>query len=135
MTMIEYLDSAEGVGESHIAGFFIGWKKVPPPSVHLKVLRNSAHVIVARDIESLTVVGFITALTDGVMTAYIPLLEVLPSHQNQGIGSELMRRMLEKLGGMYMIDLLCEVEMQSFYEKFGMQKTQGMMIRNMHESN
>ncbi len=133
--MIEYLDSATDVNESQLEGFFVGWKKVPPPSVHLKVLRDSAHVILARDTETLKVVGFITALTDGVMTAYIPLLEVLPSYQNQGIGSELMRRMLEKLGGMYMIDLLCEVEMQSFYEKFGMQKTQGMMIRNIHESN
>ncbi len=31
------------------------------------------------------VVGFITAISDGVISAYIPLLEVLPKYQNMKI--------------------------------------------------
>ena len=43
------------------------------------------------------VVGFVTAITDGVSCAYIPHLEVLPEWQGDGSGTELMRRMMAKL--------------------------------------
>ena len=55
---------------------------------------------------------------------------VLPDYQNKGIGSELMRIMLDRLQEFYMIDLLCDAKLQSFYEKLGMQKVTGMCIRN-----
>lgn len=124
-----YTDSIEGITEDQLYGFFVGWAKIPSPSVHLKVLQNSDFIVLAKDSESGKVVGFINAISDHVMTAYIPMLEVLPEYQSKGIGSELMRRMLEKLKGMYMVDLLCEPEMQLFYERFGMKKTTAMMIR------
>ena len=77
-----------------------------------------------------TIVGFVTAISDGVLAAYVPLLEVLPSHQKQGIGQELMRRMLETLDRLYMVDLLCDDNLQPFYEKLGMRRSKGMMVRN-----
>ena len=55
---------------------------------------------------------------------------VLPDYQSKGIGSELMRIMLDRLQEFYMIDLLCDAKLQSFYEKLGMQKVTGMCIRN-----
>jgi predicted N-acetyltransferase YhbS len=58
------------------------------------------------------------------------LLEVLPQYQGQGIGRELVVRMLEKLDGLYMIDLTCDLKLQPFYKKMGMQPHTGMMIRN-----
>lgn len=133
MRNITYSDSVEGVTEDQLQGFFVGWVKVPPPSVHLKALQNSDFVVLAKDADTGKVIGFINALSDQVMTAYVPMIEVLPEYQSEGIGSELMRRMLEKLKDMYMVDLLCEADMQAFYERFGMKKTTGMMIRNMHE--
>jgi hypothetical protein len=48
----------------------------------------------------------------------------------QGIGDELVRRMLWLLDGMYMIDLLCDRRLQPFYEQLGMVRATGMMIRN-----
>ncbi len=49
-------------------------------------------------------------------------------------GSELMKRMLDKLNDMYMVDLLCDADIQSFYERFAIhQKTTAMLFRNMHE--
>ncbi|MBA2682288.1 MAG: GNAT family N-acetyltransferase, partial [Ktedonobacteraceae bacterium] len=71
-----------------------------------------------------------TAITDHVLCAYIPLLEVLPSYQGQGIGTELVRRMLEKLNNIYMVDLLCDPDLQPFYARAGMQPTTGMLLRN-----
>ena len=76
------------------------------------------------------VVGFINALSDGVLAAYIPLLEVLPSHQHQGIGTELIRRMLNILDGLYMTDLLCDRSLEAFYSRFGMKPGFAMMVRN-----
>jgi len=74
--------------------------------------------------------GFINAISDGVLSAYIPLLEVLPAYKNRGIGSELVKRMLEKIKDYYMIDLTCDPELQSFYKKFNMIPSNGMMLRN-----
>jgi len=35
----------------------------------------------------------------------------------------------ERLDGLYMVDLLCDVELQSFYESLGMRPATGMSIR------
>ena len=58
------------------------------------------------------------------------MLEVLPEYQNQGIGKTLVKKMLDQLKHLYMIDLLCDENLQGYYEKLGMNKAQGMMIRN-----
>jgi predicted N-acetyltransferase YhbS len=76
------------------------------------------------------VVGFITAITDGVLAAYIPLLEVLPEYQGRGIGKTLVRMLLKRLDGIYMIDLLCNPDLQPFYSEFGMRAMSGMAVRN-----
>ena len=110
-------------------GFFVDWTSKPSPQVHLNILHGSSHVVVAIDEESDQVVGFVTAIGDGVLSAYVPLLEVLPEYQNRGIGSELMRRMLEQLTGLYMVDVLCDAELQAYYARFGMQRAVGMCIR------
>ena len=130
MTTIQYLESAEAITEDDLRGFFVGWPNPPTPATHLRILRNSQHVVIATEANSGTVVGFITAISDGVLSAYIPFLEVLPSHQGEGIGSELTRRMLERLKDLYMVDLLCDQGVQPFYERFNLVKAHGMMIRN-----
>lgn len=109
-------------------GFFVGWPAKPSTETHLKLLQKSDYFILA--IEDGRVVGFITAVSDGVLAAYIPFLEVLPSHQKQGIGKELCKQMLEMLKDFYMIDLLCDENLQGFYERLGMDKAVGMRIRN-----
>lgn len=63
-------------------------------------------------------------------SAYIPLLEVLPEYQNQGIGKKLIQLLLEELKDIYMIDLICDEELQPYYEKVGMMKAKGMISRN-----
>ena len=128
--MIDYLDSAENIAAGQLPGFFAGWPDAPTPEVHLRLLRNSDVVVLALDIASGQVAGFITAITDGVLAAYIPFLEVLPAYQHQGIGQTLIRRMLERLQDLYMIDLLCDEDMQAFYERFEMYHAVGMCARN-----
>lgn len=128
--MITYTDSLAAVTSDHLrGGFFAGWPKPPSPEAHYRILASSASVVLAR-VEDGTVVGFITAVSDGISCAYIPHLEVLPAYQGQGIGSTLVRRMLEKLRHLYMIDLVCDPDLQPFYEQLGMRAAVGMVVRN-----
>ena len=48
----------------------------------------------------------------------------------KGIGTELMRRMMAKLKTLYAIDLICDEDVQGFYEKLGFSERRGMTIRN-----
>lgn len=128
--MIDYLDNADNISPAQLHGFFVGWPNPPAPETHLRILRGSDAVVLAQDRETGAVVGFITAITDGVLAAYIPLLEVLPAYQQRGIGQELVKRLLQHLHNFYMIDLLCDEELQPFYERAGMRRATGMLLRN-----
>jgi ribosomal protein S18 acetylase RimI-like enzyme len=127
---ILYTGTNKEIRGEDLAGFFQGWPTPPTPETHLRLLNGSDEAVLAIDEASGRVVGFITAVTDGILSAYIPLLEVLPSHQGRGIGRELVRQMIDKLDGIYMIDLICDKEMQAFYEPMGMKPATGMMIRH-----
>lgn len=128
--MITYVDSISGVTPDQLAGFFVSWPNPPTPTRHWQILAGSDHVILALESKEGRVVGFITAISDGVLTAFIPLLEVLPMYRGRGIGQELMRRMLEKLDGLYAVDLFCDPSLQRFYARFGMHPALGMSRRD-----
>lgn len=109
------------------AGFFVGWGRVPSPEQHFDILRGSQYLVLACDDEQ--VIGFINALSDGILSAFIPLLEVLPAYQGQGIGSELVRRMLAQLDHLYSIDLICDADLNDFYARFDLQAYNAMIRR------
>jgi ribosomal protein S18 acetylase RimI-like enzyme len=132
--VIEYTDPLDGVEPRDLEGFFVGWPSPPSPQRHLDLLRGSAAVGLARDSADGRIVGFVTAVGDGVLSAYIPLLEVLPAYQGRGIGSELVRRLLAGLGSLYMVDVCCDAELEPFYRRLGFRTLdRGMGIRN-HEA-
>ena len=128
--MIEYTDSVENITSQMLEGFFEGWKKPRTPEEHLEILKNSNHIVLAIDSDKGKVIGFITALTDRVQSAFIPLLEVRPGYRKRGIGNALVSRMLERLKGIPAIDLTCDPALQRFYSKFGMVPSVGMIIRD-----
>jgi ribosomal protein S18 acetylase RimI-like enzyme len=117
--VITYTNSAEGITVGQLRGFFVDWPVAPPPERHLALLRASHAVEIALDGDA--VVGFVTAISDGVLSAFIPLLEVLPEYQHQRIGTELVRRLLGRLDNLYMIDLCCDADLESFYSALGFQ--------------
>jgi GNAT superfamily N-acetyltransferase len=113
---------------SDLTGFFVGWPNPPSPERHLEILQGSFRAIVALD--DARPVGFMTAISDGQLAAYLPLLEVLPEYQGQGIGSQLVNRMLGELTGLYMIDLCCDDDLVAFYTRFDFTRVAGMVQRN-----
>jgi ribosomal protein S18 acetylase RimI-like enzyme len=129
---VVYTTDVSGVTPAELEGFFVGWPSPPSPERHLEILRGSDYVVLACEGERGRVVGFITAISDGVLSAFIPLLEVLPEHQGHGIGSELVRRMLSQLEHFYMVDLVCDPELESFYARFEMMLLTSMGVRRRH---
>ena len=76
------------------------------------------------------VAGFVNMLSDGVLTAFIPWLEVLPGYQRQGIGGELMCRILDGTDRFYSVDLVCDAPLVSYYERFGMHGASSALLRH-----
>lgn len=128
--MLLYKNSLEGITPEMLEGFFVGWPTPPSPETHFKLLTNSSKIVLALSEDADKVVGFITAISDGVLSAYIPFLEVLPEYKNRGIGKELVNRMMTELADIYMIDLCCDDDLVPYYEKLGMIKSNGMLLRN-----
>ncbi|MEU7988385.1 GNAT family N-acetyltransferase [Streptosporangium canum] len=130
MSMIRYSDTVDTIEADRLTGFFVGWPTPASPEQHLAVLRGSYRAVVAIDEETDRVVGFINMISDGVLTAFVPWLEVLPEYQGQGIGSELVRRILADTEHLYSVDLLCDASLQPYYERFGMLRLPGMTLRH-----
>ncbi len=128
--MIRYQGNTDGVTPGHLDGFWVDWPVRPSAETHLRILSGSEHVVLAIDSDAEDrVVGFATAVGDGVFASYIPLLEVLPDYQGRGIGSELIHRLIVRLADRYMVDLVCEDGLVPFYERFGMVPCGAMILR------
>ena len=85
--------------------------------------------------ESGEVVGLAQAISDGVLTAFIPLLEMRPECRGQGLGLRLMEHLLAQLDHLYAVDLSCDDALFPFYEKLGFVRGGGMIRRNYRRQN
>lgn len=129
MATLEYRTTPEGLTPEQLDGdFFPGWLDPPSSETILRILQSSDHVVIAvRDDE---VIGFVTAISDGVLSAFITLLEVVPEHQDKGIGNSLINQMLDQIGPIYMIDLVCDANLSRFYAELGFATANGMSRRD-----
>jgi GNAT superfamily N-acetyltransferase len=130
MSSIKYCTDLDTTTADDLDGFFVGWPKHPDSATHLQMLDNAYAVALAVDTDTDRVVGFANAISDGVLSAYIPLLEVLPDWQGRGIGTRLIEVLCEQLGDLYMVDLVCDAELEAFYTPLGFQALTGMARRN-----
>jgi ribosomal protein S18 acetylase RimI-like enzyme len=128
--MVRFTDSIDDIKPAMLEGFFEGWINRPSKEMHLKVLENSYAVVLAVDDSHDKVAGFITVISDGVLSAHISFFEVLPHYRSKGLGRELLRRMLAKLNNLYAVSLMCDEKLQPFYSRFGMSPRTGMNLRN-----
>ena len=66
-------------------------------------------------------IGYIDSVSNGVTDAYIQDLMVHPKYQRRGIGTDLMRKMIEclKENHIFMISVIYDESLRSFYARFG----------------
>ncbi len=81
-------------------------------------MKNSWRVVCCYDNDRLVATGRI--ISDGITNGYICGLGVLKDYRRQGIAAELSKMMIEecKKSGLH-IQLLCEEELVSYYERLG----------------
>lgn len=126
---VRYRTDLDGIAPEQLHGFFEGWPNPPTPQTHLRILRGSSAFVLAVDVASGRVVGFVNALSDGVLSAYLPLLEVLPAYRGRGIGRDLVRRVLAELGDLYMVDVTCDPDVVPFYRALGLRPATAASLR------
>lgn len=128
-TSLTFTTSLVGIAAPDLAdSFFEGWAAPPSAEEHLALLRRATHVALA--VDDGRVVGFATALSDGVLSAYLPLVEVRPSHRRRGIGTRLVQLLLDRIGELYMVDVICDDDVLPFYEALGFERAGGAVRRN-----
>lgn len=125
---VRYSSDLEDFKSAEVEGFFDGWPEPPDNLMFRHILEGSQHVVLALDGDRL--IGFCTALTDGVLCAFIPLLEVHREYRGKGIGTELVRAMLGHLDGLYSIDVVCDEDVAGFYERLGFLPLRAMSVRD-----
>ncbi|MBN1453618.1 MAG: GNAT family N-acetyltransferase [Anaerolineales bacterium] len=89
------------------------------PDDLMRALRSSWYVLSAYD--GVRLVGFGRLVSDGVLHAMIYELIVLPEYQGQGVGGEILEKLVEKCRetGVRDIQLFCAQGKRDFYEKRG----------------
>jgi len=131
---LTFTTSAHGIDSTALlGGFFEDWTAPPSPDEHLALLRGSVHVALALDEDR--VVGFANAISDRVLSAYIPLLEVLRDYRHQGVGSRLVQMLLADIGPLYMVDVMCDEDVLPFYESLGFRRANGAVRRHFTRRN
>ncbi len=115
--VITYTHDVRSIRLGDLDGFFVGWPTAPTPERLQAALSGSTAAGFAWN--GLTLVGFVYAISDGALSAFIPLLEVTPDFQAQGVGSDLVRRLLARLQDYYMVDVVCDETVAPFYEQLG----------------
>ena len=113
-----------------LQGFFVGWPDPPSSETLLKILEQSYLSAVILHKDSKQVLAFINCISDGILSCYIPLLEVLPEFQGQGFGGQLVQFIKEECQEFYGLDILCDPELIPFYSQFGFKKASGVLSRN-----
>jgi GNAT superfamily N-acetyltransferase len=114
---IAYSSSIEQLDRSDLSGFLAHWDFEPPAGTLFEILRRSTEVVLARDVESSVLCGYISALSDRVACAYISALEVRPEYRRKGIGTALLQ-MVDRLD-VFGIYLSCASALTPFYEAAG----------------
>lgn len=129
---IIYRDTKE-FSESDLGRLFlsVNWESGRYPEKLQAAMRNYGSVFSAWDGDRL--VGLVSVMDDGIMTAYIQYVLVDPEYQGQGIGRQLLEMVKERYRDYLRIVIVAYNDRVSFYETCGFSKGEGkspMFIEN-----
>lgn len=97
----------------------LGWNSLQLTVSDLeKMCKQSWYAVYAYEDQKL--VGMGRVISDGVITAIICGVCVLPSHQSRGIGKKIMNRIIDHCEEHRVIaQLMCVENLESYYEELG----------------
>lgn len=96
----------------------VGWNRMERDLTDER-LHNAFHLCA---FDENRLIGYVCVVSNSVTGAYIQDLIVHPDYQKQGVGHQLMQRILDRLRaeGIYMVSVIYgNVELQAYYEAFG----------------
>ena len=96
--MIKYSYSAKNIQPEQIEGFCVDWQDRLSPKMHLKLLQNSDEIVLAIDEETGKVVGFITAITDKIISAIPTSNETKPVERSKIVSQGVITSILNPKG-------------------------------------
>lgn len=132
---IHYSDTRELALESILPLYSANeWSSAQKPELLHKALLASHSLFTAWNGRRL--VGLCNAISDGYLVVYYPHLLVLPEYQGQGIGTELVRRLMARYAGFHQHMLVADGRALDFYRKCGFEragKTEPMWIYAGHD--
>jgi ribosomal protein S18 acetylase RimI-like enzyme len=104
-----------------------GWQhRVADPEKFKKLMENTSRTVLA--VEGSRIVGFARALCDEVSNGYISMVAVAADRRRRGVGRELVRRLVEKDGGITWV-LRAGRGSSGFWEKMGFKASEIAMER------
>ena len=114
----EWKHSADGVDWEELVALYRAAPLGEKSPLHLKkVFANSMFQCFVYEGTKLVAVG--RALADGGECSYLCDIAVLPSHQNTGLGKQVVSHLVEKSRGHKKIILYAVPGKEPFYRKFG----------------
>jgi len=115
-------DKSQALTSKQLEDLFLSveWSSGHYPDKLAIAMQNYETVYTAWDGD--TLVGLISAMDDGIMTAYIHYLLVRPEYQGKGIGVQLIERTKEKYKDYLRIVLVAYDKECGFYEHCGFKK-------------
>ncbi|MDO4461269.1 MAG: GNAT family N-acetyltransferase [Bacteroidia bacterium] len=124
MTDIEIKGKEQALTAKQLEELFLSveWSSGHYPEKLEIAMKNYETVFTAWDGEKL--VGLISAMDDGIMTAYIHYLLVRPEYHGKGIGKSLLEKVKEKYSDYLRIALAAYNKECGFYERCGFKKAQ-----------
>ena len=98
----------------------VEWSSGHFPDKLVIAMKNFETVFSAWDGDKL--VGLVSAMDDGIMTAYVHYVLIRPDYQGKGIGKELLKRVTDKYDDYLRIVVVSYDDEIEFYEHCGFEK-------------
>lgn len=108
----------------------VGWTNyVERPDMLERAYENSLIILGAYADERL--VGIIRAVGDGASVVFIQDVIVAPEYQRRGIGTAMMKRVMERFAGVYQLELMTDdtPKTAAFYKSLGFASADEMGCR------
>jgi len=119
---IRYSDSKEIHRDAIISLYKSNdWSSARKPDRLIPAIQNSHSVMTAWFDDQL--IGLANSISDGHLVVYYPHVLVHPSYHRQGVGQQIMSRLMQRYEGFHQHAVLADKDTVEFYERCGFERS------------